>query len=229
MAENGHKWWKRFLHVLSVVLMVSSIAVLIFLYFAPEKTAQIVMGAKIEAIGAIQDVQEKTTGKLPNLTYCTDGGNFELDNTDYACFVRMAEYEKVLPHPTLAIHNGWGGDDILSWTDGQKFTVSGVENETLNGEWIVVDDQDIYKYGTVDSLLPVSGDLLLQTCHYASPNLKILGAVRIEDYKQRQADSAFLAMMNENGGNQVPTMTKEQILGSVSTDLEADSDSGKTK
>ena len=73
--------------------------------------------------------------------------NFELDNTDYACFVRMAEYEKVLPHPTLAIHNGWGGDDILSWTDGQKFTVSGVRT-TLNGEWIVVDDQDIYKYGT---------------------------------------------------------------------------------
>lgn len=173
---------RKFFSLLGFVLAVLGAAVLVACFINPERTASYFEEAKTYVKHEVAQVNERVTGELPVVRYHTDGGLKQLDRAPWGQFVRMVDYQKVTGVPeTWAAHNGLGGDFIVPWEVGQRFRVEGGSRD---GEWIVVDVKSVPKYSTVDKMLPVKGDLVLQTCFYIhSKAIKLIGAVRVEDYE----------------------------------------------
>lgn len=173
--------WNKIYIVIGVFLVLIGGGLLIFTLVQPDKSASYMDEARVYVYDTISHIKEEITGELPVVQYYTDGGLQQLNKAPRGSFVRMTHYTNIVGVPeTWAAHNGRGGDFIVPWKIGQKFRVEGGGRD---GEWIVVDVKEIPKNVTVDKMLPIRGDLILQTCFYVHKSgIKLIGAVRIEDF-----------------------------------------------
>lgn len=138
--------------------------------FAPEMTERVYGELKSTAMNTYTSI----TNELPSVTLGDPGGERELDQCS-GDFTEMVDYRRDGVPQTFAAHNNCGGDAILPWELGQRFTAAGVTYE-------IVDIRTLPKrIATANDLVGLGGEIALQTCYYGQPRMKFVGAVRVAD------------------------------------------------
>lgn len=112
---------------------------------------------------------------LPTVRLIPAGGTQQLRKCDPDSFAEMTGYQRRDLPPTYAAHNLCGGDVILAWEVGQQVKIVG--SATV---YEVVDLRVIPKFHVdTEDLVGIEGELLLQSCFYGEPRMKIVGLAAI--------------------------------------------------
>lgn len=176
------RFFRWFFMLLGVGLILTGLGLLYLHIEDPDRAERIVHTAKTEIIDKpISIVKEEVLETYPTLYFNGSGGNYELDIAAAGDWIFLDSYAKVeTVLPVWALHNNIGGDIILPWEIGQKFNVVG---EGYDGEYIIVDTRDVYKWGLVNQIEGMQGDFALQTCRYGEDVVKFVSAVPLSVYE----------------------------------------------
>lgn len=171
-----------FFTLLGIVLLTSGGSLLYLYNTQPEEAEKLVHKIKLNVIDKpVSAVKEEVFETYPTVYFNGHGGDWELDTADWGDWVLMDSYARVPDLlPVWALHNTYGGDQILGWEKGQKFNVEG---EGKDGVYVVVDTREVYKWGLVNQIEGMQGYLALQTCYYGEDVIKFVSAVPLDVYE----------------------------------------------
>ncbi len=143
---------------------------------APEKV-EAVYG---DVVISVKKVAAEISPELPRITLGVEGGARELDWCNGE-FIEMVSYRAPsIPQPTYAAHNNCGGDIILSWSVGDKISLSN------NGKiYEVAASTDVAKFGPTSQLEGLPGEILLQTCYYGQDLMRIISLSEVSSPVER--------------------------------------------
>lgn len=140
----------------------------------PEEVQQVGDAVVGQARSMTRQVTEAVTNDLPHVTLGPEAENEAIDTAPTGVFLEMSSYKVTSSlQPVFAAHNGSGGDIILDWQLGETILVTAADGSQQEME--VTDARDVPQENvTTGDILGMSGSILLQSCYWASDEMRIV-------------------------------------------------------
>lgn len=96
-------------------------------------------------------------------------------------WIQMEEYDADFPNiPVYAVHNGCGGNALLSLTTSDSITI--IKQDGSEGEYRMKSEKVIpQQRSTTADLAGLSGEFLLQTCYWDDTSMRIVGMTPVSN------------------------------------------------